>query len=300
ISISELSDRLYAEQWANGTYITDGFDYGLTVDVEPFEIGIPTKSNISLASAMDLLNASNNNSFIDRDGVIKWIDAFEGDTTAQTELINDFNLEDLNQLNLINNWLFDTFRYNITPSITWSYTRTRLSDYAQFEFYRQWASGALYVNGLDIGSFQGLASISGWEIGIPTDTNIDEYTAYLLWNQVRDYSLVNWKGISMWYEAISSQSTYNFLRDYIDQAEVRIGLTFYNASLSTVQFDAILGWIVNIRDNYVLTNIQNIGNLPTDSYTLANNIFFMFTIAGGVISGIGVLGIVVLTITKRK
>ncbi|MFX0022073.1 MAG: hypothetical protein ACFE9S_07080 [Candidatus Hermodarchaeota archaeon] len=302
ISISELSDRLYAEQWANGTYITDGFDYGLTVDVEPFEIGIPTKSNISLASAMALLDSSNTSSFIDRNGIIKWIDAYEGDTTAQTELIDEFNLEDLNQLNLINNWLFDSVRYNITPSITWRYTRTRMSYYAQYEFYRQWADGALYASGLDIGLFQGLASISGWEMGIPTDTNIDEYTAYLLWNQEEEYSFVNWKGISFWYKAMNDASVYNLLNATFncDDECLIIGLNNYNLTLTPSQIDTILNWIVNIRDNFVLNNIQNLANLPTDSYTLGNNIFFMFTIAGGVISGIGVLGIVVLIITKRK
>ncbi len=300
ISISELSDILYAEQWANGTYITDGFDYEVTFDVEPFEIGIPVKSNISLASAIALLDPSNTSSFIDRNGVIKWIDAFEGDTTAQTELINEFNLEDLSQLSLINNWLFDTFRYNITIAIGRRYTGTYLYEYAQFEFYRQWADGALYASGLDIGPFQGLTSISGWEIGIPTDTNIDEFTAYLLWDQNEDYSFVNWKGISLWFEAMRSQSVYNFLQEYIDSSEVRVGLNFYNATLNVAQFDAILAWILNIRDNFVLNNIQNLANLPADVYTTGNNIFFMFTIAGGVISGIGVLGIVFLIITKRK
>ncbi len=298
IPITELSNTLYAEQWANGTYIAEGFD--LIEDVKPFEIGIPTKSNISLSSTIALLDSSNTSSFIDRDGIIRWIDAYEGDTTAQTELIDRFNLEDLNQLNLINNWLFDTFRYNITPAISRRYTGISMSIFAQFEFYRQWADGVLYDTGLDIGPFQGLTSISGWEVGIPTDTNIDEFTAYLLWDQDDDYSFANWKGISFWYEAMSNQGIYNFLEQYYDTTEIRIGQNYYNSSLSIAQFDTILAWIVNIRDNFVLNNILNLGNLPVDSYTLGNNIFFMFTIAGGVISGIGVLGIVVLIITKRK
>ncbi len=297
IPISDYSDIIYAAQWANGTYIPEGLDLG--ADVEPFEIGIPSKSNISLATALALLNPLNTSSFIDRDGIIKWIDAYEGDSTAQTELITAFNI-DMDQLTLINNWLFNTFRYNITPAITWSYTRTRMWTYAQFEFYRQWADGALYVNGLDIGPFQGLSSISGWELGIPTKSNIDEFTAYMIWNQDEDYSLVNWKGMSYWYNAIKSESAYDFIQEYYDTAVVRIGLNYYNASLSYAQLDEILTWVVNIRDNFVLNNIQNLGNLPTDSYTLGNNIFFMFTIAGGVLGGIGVLGIILVLLTKRK
>ncbi|MFW9819439.1 MAG: hypothetical protein ACFFE5_07500 [Candidatus Thorarchaeota archaeon] len=297
IPISDYSDIIYAAQWANGTYIPEGLD--LKADVEPFEIGLPIKSNITLESALALLDPSNTSSFADRDGIIDWIDAYEGDSAIQTELMTIFNL-DLDQITLIYDWLFDTFRYNITPSITNRYTGLRMYEYAQFEFYRQWADRAIFDTGLDIGVFQGLTSVSDWEIGIPTGTNIDEFTAYMLWNQNEDYSFVNWKGISYWYKAMQDPNWYDFIQEYYNTAVIRIGLDYYNASLSIAQFDAILLWIVNIRDNYVLPNIQNLGNLPTDSYTLGNNIFFMFTIAGGIIGGIGALGIVVLIITKRK
>jgi hypothetical protein len=299
IPISVYSDIIYAAQWANGTYVPGGFD--LQAEVEPFEIGIPTPSNITLPTAIALLNQSNSESFIDREGILQWIDAYEGDSTAQTDIMTTFNI-DLSQLNMINNWLFTTLRYNITPSITNRYTGVRMYEYAQFEFYRQWADGLLYSDGLDIGSFQGLASVSGWELGIPIKSNIDEITVYKLWDQQEEYSLVNWKGISTWFDAVNNGSAYNLLNatyNCVDSC-YRIGLDYYNLTLTHSQIDAILGWIVDIRDTFVLNNIQNLANLPTDSYTLGNNIFFMFSIAGGIIGGIGVLGIVVLVITKRK
>jgi hypothetical protein len=297
IPISDYSDIIYAGQWANGTYVPAGFD--LQSDVEPFEIGIPEMSNISLPSALALLDPSNTSSFTDRDGILNWIDAYEGDSAAQTDLMTIFNL-DLDQMILIYDWLFDTFRYNISPAISNRYTGFRMWEYAQFEFYRQWADGVLYDTGLDIGPFQGLSSISGWEVGIPTDTNIDEFTAYMLWDQSEEYSFVNWKGISWWYKAMHDDVIYDFLQEYYDTAVIRIELDYYNASLSVAQFDSILTWIVDIRDNFVLNNIQNLGNLPTDSYALGNNISFMFSIAGGIIGGIGVIGIVLSIITKRK
>ena len=297
MSIEEYSDILYVEQWANGTHIKEGFN--LREDVEPFEIGIPTESNISVASALALLDPSNTSSFIDRNGIIKWIDAYEGDSTAQTELITTFKL-DLDQFNMINDWLFNTLRYNITPSITWRYTRTRMYTYTQIEFYRQWANGSTYKDGLDIGPFQGLPSISGWEIGIPTKSNIDLYTTYLLWNVNEDYSLVNWKGISYWFRAMGNGSAYDSLLEHINTSSTRIGLTYYDTPISYKQMDAIILWLTNIRDTLVLDNIQAQANLPVDNYTLGNNIFFIFAIAGGVISGVGVLGIVLLLISKRK
>jgi hypothetical protein len=298
ITILEYSNILYAEQWANGTYIEEGFDLGDGID--PFEIGIPIKSNISLTSAIALLNLSNPSSFIDRDGILKWIDAYEGDTTAQTELITEFNL-DLDQLDLINNWLFNTMRYNIIPSITSDYTGITMPTFAQFEFYRQWSNGSPYLDGLDIGPFEGLTSISGWELGIPTEINIEIFTTYYLWNPNNRYSLVNWKGISLWFKAINNNGTFNFLLDYYNNPNViRYLAETYDSVLSSDQMDAILAWIVDIRENFVLTNIQSQANLPTDNYTLGNNISFVFTITGGVISGIGALGIVLLLITKRK
>ncbi|MFX0007975.1 MAG: hypothetical protein ACFFA7_00925 [Promethearchaeota archaeon] len=298
MSIAEYSDILYAEQWANGTYIPQGIDLiGTTVLI--FEIGVPIKSNISLESAVALLDPTNTSSFIDRDGIIKWIDAYEGDTTAQTELMTIFKL-DLDQLTLINNWLFNTIRYALVPALAYRYTTVRMVTYARFEFYRQWANGALYEDGLDIGAFEGLASINGWEIGIPTATNIDEFTGYMLWDQTEDYSIVNWKGLSLWFKAISDQQTRDYLQEYYDTTTDLISGVYYDINLSVSQVDEILNWIVYIRDNFVLYNIENVANLPIDILTLGNNIFFMFTIAGGVIGAIGALGIVVLLITKRK
>ncbi len=300
MSISEYSENLYVAQWANGTHIKNGFDLGVEY-VKPFELGIPTSSGISLVSASALLNPNNPDSFIDVEGITKWIDAYEGDTSVQTELITTFGLN-MPQLNLINDWLFDTLRYNVTPSISElsQYTEATMAEFAMFEYYRQWTNGTCYQDGLDLGPIQGLSSVSGWELGIPIRADIDKYTAYMLWDQNEDFSLVNWKGISLWFEALSDTATYNFLLDHFNDTRIRIGIEYFDTVFTSDQLDAILIWIVNIRENFVLESIQLQTNFPTDNYTLGNNIFFMFTIAGGVVAIIGALGFVITIITRRK
>jgi len=293
MTISEHADIILYEQWANGTHNKEGFDLG--DGIRGYEVGIPVKSNITLTITRELLNQSTRSSFIHRDGILKWIEAYEGNTTVRTELISEFGL-DLTQLSLINNWLFTTIRYNVTPAITPS----SMSSYAQWEFYRQWANGTTFKNGIDLGPFQGLDSLSGWEIGIPTKTNIGYYTTYFLWRTSNQYSLVNRRGMSYWIKALSNKAIYHFLQEYYNTSVITIGAQTYNSRLSYDQLDSILAWIVDIRENFVLNNIKVLGNLSTDNYTLGSNISFVFTITGGVISAIGVLGIVVLLITKRK
>lgn len=265
------------------------------VIVRGFEIGIPIKSNITLNSALDLLDPANISSFIHRDGILNWILAYEGNTTLQTEIISMFNL-DFAQFNLTTTWLFTSFRFDFMPEISWDLTRNTIKSFAQSEFYRQWSDGDLFENGLDPGPALGLDSLSGWELGIPTKTNLDETISGQLWGIISiadpiradklSNSLINRKGISNWFRAMERGDYYHILKNLF--------------GLTDNQMDAILDWLVRIRESYALPIAQIKYNLPVDHYTFADLLLMSFLISGGIFAGLGVLGVILLAISKRK
>ncbi|MFX1387193.1 MAG: hypothetical protein ACFE9M_08270, partial [Promethearchaeota archaeon] len=264
------------------------------VPIRGFEVGLPIKTNISLNTAFDLLDPSNKSSFIDRWGILKWIDAYLGNTTAQTEIMTTFSL-DILQLNMINNWLFTTFRYIMVPTLTWDLTSTHLATYAQADFYHQWADANLFKGGIDAGPFLGL-NLSEWEIGLPDKTYIDETICGDLWGSTSlldplravkmENSLVHWKGISNWFRAMQQGEYYNFLQNLY--------------GLTDNQMDVILAWIIEIRANFAMPLAQMQANLPVDHYTWGNSMLFGFTIAGIIISALGILGVVLILVTKKR
>ncbi|MCK4778743.1 MAG: hypothetical protein KAT57_01085, partial [Candidatus Lokiarchaeota archaeon] len=283
---TEYAEILLLDQWANATYYTEGINLG--DGLKGFEAGIPTKSNISEATAFSLFNTNNSLSFIHREGILNWIDAYEGDVASQNEIISSFSL-DLEQLNVVTDWLFTTLRYDVIPSVTLNITQTTMIVYAEGEFYRQWSDGKLFEDGLDLGPLLGLDIISGWELGIPTNSDINESTSTSLWEEVEDdetFSLVSYKGISLWFEAMGDSSTYNYLQNKF--------------GLNDSQMDQILAWLIEIRENFALPIAQMERGLPVDHYTLGNNLFLGFTIAGGVLVGLGVIGVILQVILKRK
>ncbi|TET60208.1 MAG: hypothetical protein E3J52_04320 [Promethearchaeota archaeon] len=283
IGPTEYAEILLLDQWANATYYTEGINLGM--GLKGFEAGIPTKSNISEATALSLFNTSNSLSFIHRDGILNWIDAYEGDVTSQTEILSSFSL-DLAQLNVVTDWLFTTLRYDVIPSVTLNITKTTMIVYAEREFYCQWSDGKLFENGIDLGPLLGLDIISGWELGIPMGSNINEIISIRLWSDDIDASLIDYKGISKWFKAMGDSSTYNYL-------QTKFGL-------NNSQMDQILAWLIEIRENFALPIAQMKRGLPVDHYTLGNNLFLGFTIAGGVLVGLGVIGIILQVILKRK
>ena len=284
MTILEYAEILLMEQWANGTHYSEGIDLG--TGIKGFEVGIPTKSNISLAIATALFDTSNTSSLVNKEGIVKWMNAYEGDIGAQNEIIGTFNLN-TNQFDLITTWLFTSFRYDVTPAITYTYTTTKMSTYAQLGFYFQWSDGTLFPNGIDLGPLMGLSLISGWEIGIPTGTNINETISAQLWSEEEELSLIHYKGISNWFRAMEEGDLYyDYLMNYF--------------GLPDDQMDAILEWLVNIRETFVVSIAQLEANFPVDHYTLGNNIYFGFLIGGSIIAGIGAVGIVLLLIFKKR
>ena len=176
-----------------------------------------------------------------------------------------------------------------------------MTELAGFEFFRQWANGSLFTNGIDPGPSFGLDSLSGWEIGLPIASNIEFDTAMQLWSKflldpgTSEYlinqrtkkpyenpvSLVTPIGIATWFLAMDVSSTYNNLK--------------LRYKLSDDQMHAILDWLVKIRDNFALSFSQLELGLPINAYEFGNMLLI-----GSVISGfsIAAIGLLTLVITK--
>ena len=126
MNTTEYSEILLYEQWANGTYVPLGLE--LEQGYKGIEAGIPIKTNISLETTLALFDETNTSSFVNRHGILKWIEAAEGDVIVQNELISTFNLN-IDQLNLTNDWLLSTLRYYLIPNLVSRYPISSCKEY---------------------------------------------------------------------------------------------------------------------------------------------------------------------------
>ncbi len=294
MNTTEYSEILFYRQWANGTYVKGGLQ--LRDGYKGIEAGIPIKTNISLETAQALFNKTKTSSFLNRFGLLKWIEAAEGDVIAQNELISTFNLN-IDQLNLTYNWLFSTLRYDVIPHLVVRYPlvtckeyRNSIDEIAEIDFYRQWANGTLFTEGIDIAPFLSLQSpIKNFEIGIPTPLNLNCVQTRLLWDEDYQYSFVNRKGISLWYEARESLDHYNTLKSSA------------NFNLTDSEVNSIISWLIDVRDNYTLQYTQLKYNLPANYYIIADW-YFMGIIIGAIgFSSVGlIVGVIALMFQKKR
>lgn len=308
ITTIEYAEILLLEQWANATVIPSGIE--LWGGVKGFEVGIPEKSNISYSSAFGLFDVTNSSSFINKNGLLKWINAEGGDNTTRTELITTFNLETA-QLDLILNWLFTTFKENVLPNLIdlfdifdfYPYleynppsrfgpfksddlTGDTMTDLASLEFYRQWANGSLFTSGLDPGPALGLDSLSGWELGIPVKSNIEQLSSIELWSEDSSNSLVTPVGIAHWFNAMEDAYHYNYLKDHF--------------GFTDDQMQSMFQWLIKIREGFSLTFLQLESGLPLNAYELGNLLFLGFAVCGFIIAAIGVVIILITKLFKRR
>ncbi|MFX1304898.1 MAG: hypothetical protein ACFE9X_16205 [Promethearchaeota archaeon] len=282
ITTTEYAEILILEQWANATVIPAGLDLG--GGVKGFEVGIPEKSNISLSTAIDFFDLKNSSSFIHKNGLLKWIDAENGDNITRTELITTFDLE-TDQFDLILNWLFTTFRNNVIP-ITFNITGYTLTEIAGLEFYRQWANGSLFTSGLDPGPAFGLPSLSGWELGIPTSSGIDLVMGMRLWDEENRNSLVSQSGIARWFNAIEDPQVYNYLINYF--------------KFTDSQMQGMFEWLIKIREDFTLIYSKLQMGLPINAYEFGSLLILGFTVCGFVIAASGVLFAIITKLSKRR
>ncbi|MFX1345641.1 MAG: hypothetical protein ACFFBC_03195 [Promethearchaeota archaeon] len=283
ITTAQYAEILFLEQWANATVVTKGLDIG--GGFKGFEVGIPTKSNISFSITKSLFETSNSSSFINKDGLLKWIDAEGGDNSTRNELISTFHLDTI-QLDLILSWLFTTFRNNVVFNLAFNLTGYTLTELAGFEFYRQWTNGSLFTNGIDPGPAFGVDSLSGWELGIPVSSNIEFDPAVQLWSKENPESLVSSAGIARWFKAMEVSSTYNYLK------------TFY--TFSDDQMEQIFDWLIKIRDDFALSFSQLKLDLPRDPYEFGNMLLIGCIICGISLIAAGGVTLAITELFKRR
>lgn len=280
LTTGEYAGILFLEQWANATVIPGGIN--ISGIVKGFEVGLPIQSNISYDTALALFDVGNSSSFIDTNGMLKWIDAFNGDLVAKNELIALFSL-DSTQMNMILNWLFTSFNENVVPNIITDLTGYTMKSLVEIAFHRQWTNVSLFVNGIDLDPAFGLDSITGWEIGI-LDINLE--TSETLWDEGNSFSLVHQKGNGLWFQATRDLSVYQTLKDYHE--------------LDDSQMEAIIAWIGRIREEFSLPYLKEKLNLPIDVYTYANTVFLGFTISAVIFLALGCISIILIFLSKRR
>ena len=283
LTTTEYAGILFLEQWTNGTVIPSGLDLGN--GIKGFEVGLPTKSNISHGAAAALFDVKNTSAISNNIGILKWIDAFEGDTSARNELIALFGLNSV-QLDMTTTWLFTSLKENIIPALLTDLTGYTTLVLAEFEFHRQWTNGTLFVNGIDLNPAFGLSSITGWELGIPVKSEIRYKTSVDLWDEEDSYSLIHHKGNGLWYWAGRNQSAYNILKNYFE--------------LDDTQMEAILAWRERMIEDFTLAYMKDKFNLPTNVYAYANTVNLGFTISGAVLLALGCINVILVFLSKRK
>jgi len=268
ITTTYYGEMLLYEQWANATIqgqpqYPDGIDLpvpGGEALKGLFEVGVPTSSGISLTACFALWDDTNPSSFINDTGLVKWRD---GSTKIDIwlNLSGTFGL-DIPQMGLMLDWLEDIIDIFV-PALFADPTLGRgmtIPSYAKTLFYEQWANGtilgeAVYPQGLDLGG-----GLTGFEVGIPTESNISLAVCELLWNEVNGSTFINDTGINKWLDAATDTTVQTDLRT-----------TF---GLDTTQMSLILDWLWenSFKDDVVpILAVEELGMSLSD---YAEDLFF--------------------------
>ena len=291
----ELVQLAFYEQWANGTImggstIPNGIlnQLNATFTGAPyFEVGLPTKSGISITAATELWNENNDYAFLNIDGILIWAESGTN-FTLQTFLRTAFGISALELITLLL-WL-DNFVGTRVPQQLEIETGYTIPELAQFAFYEQWANGTIFGESVLTEGFltQTDAPIYGppfFEVGLQiTPTGLSVLQCAALWNENSEYSLVTIQGINKWYKAKSGNSIYDELK-------------LNNGGLTNTQIDAILMWLPKFRDILVNKLAKDELNLSMEPYDLGNTIFIGLGTGGGILAA---LGIVLLILSRRK
>ncbi|MHA2283852.1 MAG: hypothetical protein ACXAC5_23675 [Promethearchaeota archaeon] len=291
---SAIAYSMYIDAWGdpNDSDYIEGDN--ILPGIKGSEVGIPIKSDISYNTVAALFDTENSSSFIDNIGILKWIDAYNGDLVAKNELIVLFGL-DSTQMNMTLNWLFTSFRQTVVPNVLTDLTGFTTISLAGLEFHRQWANHTLFVDGIDLDPAFGLdSSITAWELGIPGMSNIlddlwevrPSSTSEDLWDEQNSFSLVHRKGNGLWFMAALDNSAYNTLKEYHE--------------LDDTEMEAIIAWVERINEEYSLPHLKEKLNLPTDVYTYANTVSLGFIIGSAIFLGLGCINIILIFLSKRR
>jgi len=154
----------------------------------------------------------------------------------------------------------------------------------------QWANGTIFGDKAYPEGFPlplGNKEIFGFEVGIPTPTNMSLESALALWNISSENSLVSKEGLTKWLGAVRGDTAL--------YAELKAANNLNNGSM-----DLLLVWLPNFQRNVMPHLAQYQYNLPTDSITLGNSIQLGGIVIGSVSLGLGIAGISRIYLKRRK
>jgi hypothetical protein len=278
------SENRFYEQWANGTFINKPLNIGL--GYTGFEVGIPSPSNISQDSCRALFDFPNRSAFINKRGILKWIEAELGNTTFRNELITKFDL-DTDQLDLILDWLFGDFKENIVANLVNYLTRRTLREQALRGFYQQFANGTIFPQGVDIADITAHpTSIKGWEIGLPIPSNLTRLQSRTLFDPKSSESLVNHKGSFRWFKAMESEAIRNDLN--------------FTYRISIESMNLIFDYMMDLKENIVYPYTSTLMGIPMEINTFADNVYTGIIITSIIVIAVGVVYAVITQVFYKK
>jgi len=238
----------FYQQWANGTYITNGIDlnqfyaYSWAEIGDPglfgLEAGVSMPTNISYASSYALWDEADNRSFAHDVGFKEWMNAAAeaaiGNFIPAAALMGYFNITQA-QFGMIASWL-NNFMNDVTPEFL-DFFGIDLTNVATGLFHEHWANGTIMGSPVLPGGFLNelSATLSGapyFEIGLPAASNLTAAKTAALWNLPSDKTFLFSESFqSIWLPALLEGNT---------TSQAFIMLEF---GLGPTELAAVLGWL---------------------------------------------------------
>ena len=164
--------------------------------------------------------------------------------------------------------------------------------YLYRQFYSQWANGSRVPTGINVGYMFGVASFTGWEIGVPVPSNLHLETSRSAGNLIRpplwDYqnasSLTNYIGFKKWTDARTNEEIYDELMNIFQ--------------LSSADMATIMSWVETYTNEKVLNLILDQSGI--NLFVLGSTLFSGFLFAGIIVVGTGIVLAVYATLVKKK
>jgi len=165
---------------------------------------------------------------------IFWYITFGGDGYTNGVFSAFYNMT-LAQIADMANYLWTVITYYVPGAFFATHGITR-AEAITTGFYRQWANGTFFDDGIDIGHFLGTSELKGFEVGVPDPSNISIATSAALWDPLNPLAFTNDDGIQVWAGAMGGNATLQTL----------LMTTF---SLSVAQLTMLLNWLGNFITN---------------------------------------------------
>ena len=163
-----------------------------------------------------------------------WYIVGGGDVYTNVALPAAYNIT-LAQVADMANYLWTVITYYVPPTFLATYG-VSTTEAAATGFYRQWANGTFFDDGIDIGAFLGTSELKGFEVGVPDPTNISISTSMALWNASNPLAFTNDDGILAWLGAGAGNTTL-------------FSLLISTFGLTPTQLTMILSWLNNFITN---------------------------------------------------